>query len=106
MAIAQSIPTKITKASGIYGLKIVLDVPANVIQPVPGFCAALVDVKLNIKKKTVTHKVKGKSTKVGFLESTSCPSNHLYSFKDDVTFTNGSADSGTAKGTKTSKCSG
>jgi hypothetical protein len=105
VAISQSIPTKITTASGLYGLKIVLDVPQNVIQPVPGFCAALTDVKLNIKKKTVTHKVNGKSTKVGFLQSVSCPSGKKYSFKDDVTFTNGSADSGTAEGTATSKCS-
>ena len=103
VAIAQSIPTKISTASGIYGLKIAFDVPQNVIQPVPGFCAALVDVKVKIKKKTVTHKVKGKSTKVGFLESVSCPSNHLYPFKDDVIVTNGSTDTGTAEGTATSK---
>ena len=80
----------ISKGSGPYGLKEVFNVPDTLVQPVPGTCASLADVRLKINKKTVTVKrrVRGRTvtTHPGLLVNGPCPSNRKWLYRDHVTF--------------------
>ncbi|MEA2303278.1 MAG: hypothetical protein QOH43_558 [Solirubrobacteraceae bacterium] len=81
------IQASLKKDTGKYGSKLVLPVPDNLQQPVPGVFAVL------LKFITAT---KGTSKGVPYVGLTGCPSNGKLSFKGDFTYTDGTSKTATA----------
>jgi hypothetical protein len=85
------IQASLKKDKGKYGYKLVVPIPENLQQPVPGVFATL--------KQFITS-VKGTSKGVPYVGLTSCPKSKKLSFKGDFTFTDGT----TLHATDTVKC--
>jgi hypothetical protein len=103
------IDISVLRAPSPYGLKFVFDVPDTLVSPVPGLCASLVDVRLTIKKKTVTLKrrVRGRTvtTHPGLLVNGPCPSNRKWQYRDAVRFVSAPhTPFDTGRGDKTLTC--
>lgn len=91
LAIDSVIEAKLGKASGKYGYKLTVPIPANLQQPIPGTFATLTSFITNVKAKT------GSTPYVGL---TGCTKKKL-NFGGDFTFTDGTKQ----KVTTTAKCS-
>lgn len=86
------------KASGLYGQKLVVPIPANLQQPISGVYATLTRFQTVVYAFT-NAKIHGKKTKVGYVETTGCKKK--WNFKGDFTYTDGTGKNAST----TVKCS-
>lgn len=84
LQIAAPITGKLTKASGQYGYKLSVTLPQDLREVLDGVFAPLVFFNVNVRAQT-TVKKNGKSTKVNYVETKSCPKGG-WPFKGDFTF--------------------
>lgn len=98
---ATYIDIAIRKAAAPYGLKFTFDVPDLLLQPLENVCISLADVRINIKRTTVTlrKRVAGKTvtTHPGLVQNGACPSNRIWRFKDSVSFVTGKKNPGSTE---------
>jgi hypothetical protein len=94
LAINSTIEGTLKNASGQYGKKLVVPIPANLQQPLNGVYATLTKFQTTVYK---TKTVNGK--KVGYVSTTGCK--RKWFFKGDFVFTDGS----TANASTTVRCS-
>jgi hypothetical protein len=89
----------IGRAPAPFGLKFAFTVPDLLLQPVDGVCTSLVDVKINIARRTVTERrrVGGRTVTVrkGLVQTGKCPSTRKWPFRDAVMFASGADRPGT-----------
>ena len=71
------------------GRTLTVDVPPALQQPVPGLFTPLTDFQVSIKA-SVTKRVKGKRTKINYVELIDCPASKKLSFKSTNTYADGS----------------
>jgi len=98
--IKQAIEGKLGTATGDYGYKLDVTIPANLQQPVPGLFAPLVDFKVNTGG-TYTKKKGTKKTKYNYIETTACTGGK-WPFNAELTFAN---DPSTSNAPTTQSCS-
>ncbi|ADB50268.1 hypothetical protein Cwoe_1842 [Conexibacter woesei DSM 14684] len=84
LQIAAPITGKLTKASGQYGYKLSVTLPQELREVLDGVYAPLVFFNVKVQSQT-TVKRGGKSTKVNYVETTSCPRGG-WPFKADFVF--------------------
>jgi hypothetical protein len=84
--IKQAIQGTLGVATGDYGYKLDVSIPANLQQPVPGLFAPLVDFKVNTGG-TYTKKKGKKKTKYNYIETIACTGGS-WPFNADLTFAN------------------
>jgi hypothetical protein len=82
------IPGKLGRAHGKFGFKVTFAVPSN-LQNVGGLQVALThfDIKTS-RRKTVKVKSRGRTSKVSYIQLTSCPRNRKLPTRTDVSFDN------------------
>ena len=98
--IKQAIEGKLGTATGDYGYKLDVTIPANLQQPVPGVFAPLVDFKVSTGG-TYTKKKGKKKTKYNYIETTACTGGK-WPFNAELTFAN---DTSTINAPTTQNCS-
>lgn len=84
LPIADAITGRLTKASSRYGHKLAVTIPKPLREVLPGTYAPLVFFNVKVKAQTTVRRG-GKSKKVNFVETTSCPSGG-WPFKADFSF--------------------
>lgn len=75
-------------SSKTYSYRLTVPIPENLQEPAPGVKVAISNFEVKIDKETVRRK--GES--VGYIESTSCPSNRRWKFKGVFEYDNGKSE--------------
>ncbi len=83
--------------SSTYSYRLDVPIPLNLQEPAPGVRVAISNFRVNIDRKTVSRR----GDRVGYIESTSCPSNRRWKFKGVFEY----ADGTRATVTDTVRCS-
>lgn len=72
--------------SSTYSYRLDVPIPQNLQEPAPGVFVAISNFRVNIDRKTIIRR----GDRVGYIESTSCPSNRRWKFKGVFEYRDGS----------------